>query len=398
MNKLRERGGSGGCLLYWMIYLLFYWVCFICRASYCNYSFFGDKMYALFLADLRIGFISRTFIGSIVTLLFHPVTAQKIDIFIFISQLLMSLLVSLLLAMFTSSSRAKRSFYIVTLLSFLIVTSPSGVLEYERWGSGSLDLYWVIVFFLSFFLLKKRRALWLLPVLCFLGFFIHYGYLLSYLPAVLAAVLYLLLKEGKNKKISALAYTAALVSFASCIYFYVFANKTITMDYDQLVDWLNSRLGMNVETTLITGYTLIYQIKGYGSGFLPLMKALVNYIGSMMSVRDLILLLVRMALFAMIPFVFWLKCLRAALCKKEKFFFAVCILMLTAYFAFCIYSTDADRGTASMLVSHSVLLLYLLDSGNETVTGVVDSISLSEDKVLPVLISTAVFYVIGMIF
>ncbi len=199
----------------------------------------------LYLLDFNFYIGTRTFIGSILTLLTPHITYQQIfqlNICIYLVLILMFMF----LGFYTFKKSMSENNNILFLSSLLFITSPYALLQYANW-IGTYDVYLCLFAVLCSLTSLSKRAHYLLPILCVMAIFTHYAFVFSYLPAVLAVHIYnITISKNKKSRIFSTS-TAFIASFIVAVYCGFFANDTIKMSRTELYTYMENRLGIPIE-------------------------------------------------------------------------------------------------------------------------------------------------------
>ena len=196
----------------------------------------------LYLFDYNFYFGTRTFVGSILTLLKDKITYQQIfglNAFIYIA----IIAAFVFLCLYSAKKAMTENNNILFLILIAFIVFPYSLIQYAGW-IGSYDLYLCLFAVLSALTALSKRAHWLFPILCIMAIFTHYSFVLCYFPAVLSVHIYCIYSsENKPSRIASSAL-AFLSSFASTVYCVFFANNTIKMTRSELLSYMGDRLGM----------------------------------------------------------------------------------------------------------------------------------------------------------
>lgn len=220
----------------------------------------------LYLLDYNFYIGSRTFIGSILTLLTPHITYQQIFI-MNISVYVITTLSFFALGIYTIKKSIKEDNNFLFLVAILFIVCPYSLLQYANWV-GTYDIYLCLFAVLCGVTASSKRMHWLCPVLCVMAIFTHYAFVFSYFPAVLAVQIYNIITSEKKK--SRILSTAAGfgASFISAVYCGFFANNTIKMSRDELYAYMAKRLGTEVQNKpYIDSYYFDEDVYGMLSSF-----------------------------------------------------------------------------------------------------------------------------------
>lgn len=230
---------------YKLIFLALASTFFIVRATQMVCQVSADLAYpaaTLYLFDYNFYIGTRTFIGSILTLLTPTITYQQIfgvNLFVYIA-LIFSFL---FLWIHTAKKAISENDNILFVISLAFITMPYSLLQYSCWV-GAYDVYLCIFAVLGALTALSKHGHWLFPLICIMAIFTHYSFVVAYFPAVFAVHLYCIFTDKDKKGRIFSATTAFISSFVSSVYCVFFANNTIKMNRSDLLSYMESRLGM----------------------------------------------------------------------------------------------------------------------------------------------------------
>ncbi len=220
----------------------------------------------LYLLDFNFYIGSRTFIGSILTLLTPHITYQQIFI-LNISVYAVTILSFFALGLYTIKKSIKDDNNFLFLVAILFIVCPYSLLQYSNWV-GTYDIYLCLFAVLCALASSSKNMHWLCPVLCVMAIFTHYAFAFSYFPAVLAVQVYNIITSEKKMQRIFSTVTGFFASFVSAVYCGFFANNTIKMSRDELYSYMEKRLGTQVENKpYIDSYYFDEDVFGMLGGF-----------------------------------------------------------------------------------------------------------------------------------
>lgn len=220
----------------------------------------------LYLLDYNFYIGSRTFIGSILSLLTPHITYQQIFI-MNISVYVITILSFFALSVFTIRKAIKDDNNFLFLVAVLFIVCPYSLLQYASWV-GTYDIYLCLFAVLCCIATSSDKMHWLCPFLCIMSIFTHYAFVFSYFPAVLAVQIYNITISKKKKSRILSTATGFFASFFSAIYCGFFANNTIKMSRDELYAYMENRLGTEVQNKpYIDSYYFDEDVYGMLSSF-----------------------------------------------------------------------------------------------------------------------------------
>lgn len=201
--------------------------------------------FQFYLCDFSVGFCSRLFIGAIIALFTDYVPLSLINRIINCSVILTIAGQAVLAGLLLRTGLKNRS-VLASLMGLLFMTNPLMLLD-KLYLTGMLDIYLVLLLLFWLAFLKTPLLPLITPVCCIMGMAIHYQFLFSHLPPMLALLFfYTVFSENKRKRaINASALvTGSIASGASFIYFLFFANKHLKMTSDEFYLHMAVRFGV----------------------------------------------------------------------------------------------------------------------------------------------------------
>lgn len=217
--------------------------------------------------DVSIGFCSRTFIGTIVKLIAgNEVSFGFIKCFITVNLFLCMILLSVILGRIVRKNRDRP--IVVALVVFSVFALCSFRYCLTDYWTSCFDHYWLSCMLLSVLCLRNKVTKWFVPLLLFVGMWIHYAFIFSYAPFIIVLIIYKLCTEteGRKSNIGLLA-TGVTTLGASTVYFYIFANRTLRMTLEQAWEYIASRTptGAEINTSVLDANFYSYVVPwGYG--------------------------------------------------------------------------------------------------------------------------------------
>ena len=229
-------------------------------------TFLAHPAATLYLLDFNFYLGSRTFIGSILTLLTDHITINQIFA-MNITVYVLSIVSYFVMGLYTFKKSVKENNDFLFLAAILFIVSPYGLLQFSNWV-GTYDIYLSLFAVLCAILSGKKGLHWLCPVICVAAIFTHYAFAFSFYPAVLAVQIYNIITSDKKLGRILSAATGLAVSFVSAVYCGFFANSTIKMTRDELYAYMAERLGTEVENkAYIDSYYFQEDVFGMLGGF-----------------------------------------------------------------------------------------------------------------------------------
>ncbi len=350
----------------------------------------GDKVETaaiVYLLDYHIGFTTRMLVGSVLWLFTNRITPTMIDYISGISVLVSFLLHALLGGMVLRKSIAKKE-YLITLFTLVFLLHSLTSLQNIR-IKGCLDTYVYILFLLWLFFFDRYASIATVPALCVICMLIHYGYIFSFMPPVLALVFYSFFFAEKRARRAlcgvSFAFSAVAV-LALFVYFVFFANEHLNMTREEMYAYMESKYELTVMeeihlrrifdgNLIFHDYLDVYLFNrdlfadDFGNandslGFIR--NGVNNYVSPSVYIKYAA---VSFPLFAACA-AFWGACIKRVQGVK-KLPYIVFIGMLVTLPPACIMSTDVWRWVSAGIISQLCVLFALYRIGDAAVMGVI---------------------------
>ncbi len=214
-------------------------------------------LYSLFIGDFSIGFCSRLFIGSILSLFKDSFTKEWMTSFLRIITFIVFMISAHFIA--SSLSRAKQTDKkTLAFFACIFVFSPFSVTIYAGDIFGFIDIFCYIVLLITIYAGNNKFLFPLVPVFLASGIFIHDAFITGYMAPCLAIVAYYAVKKYGTTIRAGISFTSSsVVCVGTCIYTVFFANSTIKMTESEVLNYLAKKGNCSVE-----------DVSGYIEGFL----------------------------------------------------------------------------------------------------------------------------------
>lgn len=200
---------------------------------------------SLYLLDYNFYIGSRTFIGSILTLLTPHITYQQIFA-LNIAVYVITVILFFVYGLSTVKRAIKEDNNFMFMVAVIFIVSPYGLLGYSDWVSA-YDIYLCLFALLCCMAACSKHLHWVTPLLCVMAIFTHYAFVFSFFPAVFSVQFYNIITSKKKAGKIISTVICFLASFVSGVYCGFFANSTIKMSRDELYAYMSERLGAPVE-------------------------------------------------------------------------------------------------------------------------------------------------------
>ena len=332
----------------------------------------SDILYPLYLVDVRIGLISRTLVGSISGLLWeHPTEGNIVFL-----QTLVTVLSFFLIAVFLGGCIKKaeeESGKLLFMLSLVVAVFPYGFMTYINLFELT-DIYWLLSAVLCLLVADGKKTAFLVPVLIFTGLWVHYSFLLAFMPLIYVLFFRKCLKE-KSKYNYILTGVMLTVSVGSTLYFMLTMRSISTMTFDEFLDYIIDKAGSpitSIERYVGIGFrsfnetNRLYKLTEISEDLPDIVKALVGYFK--MALKDTTLFAIICDLLLASPAVaffeaIWARAMKNTEDKKERFLYFLCLISPLVQLFACFTSSDTSRWLSDMIISCLLMLaLFIKDS------------------------------------
>lgn len=335
----------------------------LCLISLFNFVLYVDDYYFhFFLLDFSHGYMTRGFMGEIVSWFTDTVTRTTAVIFVSVALFFLNLVMSLLFGKLIKSCDSDfRKAVILIILSIII--SPMNFIWLARNGMQA-DLYFYLFTFASVLVLDNKILQWFIPAFGILATLFSVVYSVHCMTLIAIILLY---RYSKEKKISNLLL--CILTYAGIIGVALYAVSTrdnITYENsNELYEHMIAKVPLN-EGSLMED-TIKYYIGEY---FLPFDKAVKAYIPTIL--RENFLTIILSSVFIYFPFViisstFWIKCIKHSSDFLSKLIYIFAILAMLLTYAPAVFTGEPGRWNAPAYTVELGLLLYFIYDKNEVV-------------------------------
>ena len=372
----------------------------------------GDKNEAgafLYLLDYRVGFTTRLLVGAVLALFTDQITPTLIYQISGFSTLVSFLLHALLGGLVLRKSIAKKE-YLIALFTLVFLLHSLTSLQNIR-IKGCLDTYIYILFLLWLFFFDRYASVVTVPALCVICMLIHYSYIFTFMPPVLALMVYgLFFCKKRAKRVLcgvsfAVGGAAVLALFG---YFVFFANDHLNMTREELYAYMESKYELTTMEEIhmrrifdgnvfFHDYLDVYLFNrdlfteefGNANNALGFIRTGVkNYVSISVYLKYASVFFPLFTAFA----VLWGACMKKVKGIK-KLPFIVFIGMSVTLLPACYMSTDVWRWTSACIISQLSVLFSLYRVGDAALMEVIHSETLQKRSVKIVLCVLCAAYI-----
>ena len=363
----------------------------------------------LYLMDYRLGFASRLFVGAVVGLFTDRITPTLIYQIAGYSVLVSVLLHALLGGLVLRKSIEKRE-YLITLFTLVFLLHSLTATQNLR-IKGWQDSYIFILVLLWFFLFDRFASVVTAPVLCMICMLIHYSFIFTFMPPVLALMFYGMFFSAKKAKrvCCGVSFGVGSATVLSLFFYFVFfANDHLKMTRDELYAYMESRYQLTameeIHMRRIFSGDLFFRFfpdlyffnRGLDTGEFSSIKQVLEYIrGEVVAYVRPSVYLKFAVLFLPVFIVFaalWIACMRRAEGAK-KLPYIVFIGMSVTLLPACFISADVWRWISAGIIVQFLVLFALYRIGDAALLAVVHGERFKQTPVIIVLCSLCAAYI-----
>ncbi len=362
--------------------LKFKYECSVFAALSLNFLLFFTKdelmsnvLYPLHLVDTRIGFISRTLVGSITGLIWDNPTKNNVTVLHIVIIVLSFFVTALVLGRYIKKAEGETQNNLF-LLSLIVCVFPYGFMTYINLFE-LLDIYWLLTVSLCILASENKYTAFLIPVFIITGMWVHYSFLLAFVPVIYVLCIDKAL-NGNSLHGKILLTVMIAVSVSAAVYFNTTSRVFDVLSFEDFLNYIVEKAGDPVtalERHIGAGFRPYNELKKvYNIGEnIPdnIPEILKNLIGSFQfALRDTTLssIFADFILASPIALFFgkiWKEAIKKAESSKDKFIYFLCLITPLVQLVACFLSSDTSRWLSDMVIS-DLLLLIICTSGKNS--------------------------------
>lgn len=397
------------------VFIIFSFCCFRLSAAIGGYQLFdvhdhiNEAANIMYLVDYRIGFASRLLIGTLYGFFVKDITPESIYLTGAVSVIVSFALQAVLAGLVIRKSLVKEEYAVAVFTCAFLLHSLTS-LENIR-IKGCLDTYILIIFLIWLLFYDTLASMIGAPVLCVLGMLIHYSYIFTFMPAVLALTFYGIFfaeKKSRRRLCAASFASGSVLSLSLFSYFVFFANDHLKMTSEETYAYMMSKY-------VLTPIEKIHMERSFDG--VPFFRLYIdryfynkdqhyNQLGSTMdelkAIREEVAAFIPLSLLIKYALIFlplfavfaalWIACMKKVRGAK-KLPFLVFILMPLTLIPACVMSTDVWRWVSASIISQFAVLFGLYRSGSEPLQAVLGNEKLHRGAVLGVFAGLTAVYI-----
>lgn len=366
----------------------------------------SDAIYPIHLVDLKIGFISRTLVGTINGLLFQNPTKAEVAFI----QTIVCIITFFLTSVFLGKCIRKadeNSGRILFVISLIIAVFPYGFMTFINLFE-LLDIYWLLSAVLCLISAENKATALLIPVFIIVGLWSHYAFLLAFMPVIYILCFSFCLKH-KSKYAYILTAFMIAVSVPATLYFFA-TNRTFNViSFSEFEDYIMNKAGDKIilfepycgeifrpmEEFPFEHYEEVYSLPGWVKDASPSVQTL--YCSFFFAFADSSVPGVITDIILVIPVVLffeaiWKKAMSTTEDKTEKFIYFLCLISPIIQLIACLTSSDTSRWLSIMVISSLFLLALFIKEKTAPVSEALCSITEKLEKHKAPLLFVLLFY------
>ena len=198
--------------------------------------------YQFFLCDFSAGFVSRVIVGAVTSLFLDTVSIKQMTVIASAAVLMSLLLFAGIIGAVLRKGLKERAF--VPVLFALVMMFEPVIVQSNYMFLGTLDIYSLIIFLLTLITYGTPLFYIAAPVLSLLGMTVHYHYMFSFFPVVIALFVYdTFLAEKKSRRVGSAAGLCVTAASGGSLflYFVFFAKDHLKCSADEFYELMVSR-------------------------------------------------------------------------------------------------------------------------------------------------------------
>lgn len=305
-----------------------------------------------FTFNYSFGLHSRYLIGSIFQLLLSPISLKRLYFFVALSILILIALYAYYMGTTLHKVNDEEKFgtaYAIVLL----LASPASIAFLFYWGNfGRMDLYLLILTFVSLLCLEHKFLKNCVPLLVGIGMAIHQVFAFTYCGVILGALFYDLY-QTKYSRSSIVRFALSLMIAGSFFVYFQFFASTLAFDNaSEVVSYLNSQSNIPVNEKMIT-YEYFKDISDHIETFvMPGFKE---------RLRLGLVTLLLISPIGIFTGLFWIEMIKSTTWRLG--YLCLALIPLTSLPAFML-TIDWGRWFGAIIISSFMMIFYLIRANN----------------------------------
>ncbi len=325
-----------------------------------------EHFFTFYLPDYSLGLIPRALVGSFISLFKKQLTESWLTGFTWTSNVLLFLFIAILLGRVLRKASEDLKLPIYVALALFLFTDYS-VKAFAK-NLGLHDVFMALLVLVCILSLKNRYAKWLLPLLCFLGMAIHYGFLFQFFPFIFVMILFEASKSKIKLGFSLLALVTSLVSILSSAYFILIAPSHTKVAAEQALDYLEGK-AIDFKFWRLFAGGIYFNYNQYTSESVENFGELFSYL-RLHTVETFSWLEFLTIIFFLLPLLFiffalWKSCITYSKDKLQKIAFFLCFLLPVPLIPWFFWTTDHPRFLSEIILCQFAVFFYLVYEKNE---------------------------------
>ncbi len=316
-----------------------------------------------YLGDYSRGFMPRFLLGEIISIFSDTVSISLLFTLSCIVCILTSIVIALIGGYLIRHCQNRDA---VTVIIAIMVGSPIFMPILASW-LGVTDTYLILLTFIAFVLNENKILRFGVPVVMLACTSIHHAYLVLYMVPVAIALLYDMFKNKKYIRdgiLCAVTYISLISLGLFCL------NTRATNGYssvDEMIDVMINKTDMPLTKEWLSDIV--------PNEYLTESDFVLEKITSTMSFSNLLGIVVIFSPLLILFAYGWIKALRKAEDKAEKFTLFLCLIHPLSTVPAYIFGLNWNRWTSAIITSQCLLYLFMLYRKNKYVCETVEKIT-----------------------
>ena len=316
-----------------------------------------------YLGDYSRGFMPRFLLGEIISIFSDTVSISLLFTLSCIVCILTSIVIALIGGYLIRHCQNRDA---VTVIIAIMVGSPIFMPILASW-LGVTDTYLILLTFIAFVLNENKILRFGVPVVMLACTSIHHAYLVLYMVPVAIALLYDMFKNKKYIRdgiLCAVTYISLISLGLFCL------NTRATNGYssvDEMIDVMINKTDMPLTKEWLSDIV--------PNEYLTESDFVLEKITSTMSFSNLLGIVVIFSPLLILFAYGWIKALRKAEDKAEKFTLFLCLIHPLSTVPAYIFGLNWNRWTSAIITSQCLLYLFMLYRKNKSVCETVEKIT-----------------------
>lgn len=364
----------------------------------------SDRFFGALTFDTHFGIHSLTLIGQLIRIVFgrHPSRAAVVAFQC--CALIFSYALTALYcggALRRSGTKYKNE---LCCLLVLVAGIHIGFSDYAELFC-LFDVYWLIGVMLSLFCAENQYSRFAVPLFAATSLWAHNGFIFTFMPIIYIMCIYHFVRK-KTKAGAVQLLFGLVVTVAAAVWFLTSSRFVADVSGAEISAYLKEKTGLSGGEVGI--YIMQHFSDNSGSGLYDMdsfyesvnnnynpFTALLGYFYiafQIIPVYQLFIYLLMGAPFIVFFSAVWVRAMKSAEKKGEKFVFLLCLLTPIVSFIALLTSSDSSRMTAQAIIEQTLLLFMFVNSGDQNTETALGEVFGKVKKLFPVIACLGAVY------